>query len=218
MAKSVNGFLIPDTEVHLVSFLENAPMFKGGPTYQFHKFQAAFQHIKKFGHAVDVGAHVGTWTRVLGLTFDEVSMFEPVQEYYLLNEENTGHLDNIHRYNYALGDKEGSLNLSIDPESTGNTHAVNHTSGQHVRVLVRRLDDIKMPKIDFLKIDCEGFEYFVLRGGAKKILSDRPCIIVEQKPGMGSRQGLRDKEAVDLLMSWGAHVNWCMSGDYCLSW
>lgn len=73
-------------------------------------------------------------------------------------------------------------------------------------------------KVDFLKVDCEGFEYFVMKGAEGVIKPSRPCIIVEQKTGMGSKYGLSDTAAVELLQSWGAKLRFEMSGDYCLSW
>ena len=82
----------------------------------------------------------------------------------------------------------------------------------------RTLDSFALPQIDFLKIDCEGYEYFILKGAEQTVRRDRPCIVVEQKPGKGSMYGLDDRDAVKLLQSWGAELKFEIAGDFCLAW
>jgi hypothetical protein len=72
--------------------------------------------------------------------------------------------------------------------------------------------------VDLIKIDVEGYEYFVIKGGEKTILENKPAIIVEQKTGFGGRYGISDKSAVDHLESLGAVVRKELAGDYILSW
>ena len=70
---------------------------------------------------------------------------------------------------------------------------------------------------DFIKIDTEGFEYYILLGGEKTIKEHKPTIIVEQKPNKGKTFGLKDTQAVDLLKSWGYSLHGQIAGDYVLS-
>lgn len=79
-----------------------------------------------------------------------------------------------------------------------------------------RLDDLfrRASRVDFIKLDCEGYEYFALRGGEATIRQWRPVIIVEQKPGRGSGFGLSDLAAVDWLRSLGYLLKAEMAGDY----
>lgn len=50
-----------------------------------------------------------------------------------------------------------------------------------IKVEIRRLDelDLKGKPFDFVKIDVEGAEYSVLRGGEKLIRRDRPLLLIE---------------------------------------
>lgn len=214
-------------------------LYRGRGTYQIHKLKKALPYVKNFGHAVDVGANVGTWAHVLADKFQEVDCFEPMdnfRECLALNipEEKRDH---VHIHGCALGAEEGELELRVNTKSSGWTHAVPTSktgmimlekslakqSGGSIdfeihKVPIKTLDSFDLPKIDFLKIDVEGFEYHVVQGGAKTIQRDRPVIIVEQKPGTPDRYGLPPKGAVTALQKMGATLAFEWSGDFCLYW
>ncbi|HEY1790618.1 MAG TPA: FkbM family methyltransferase, partial [Verrucomicrobiae bacterium] len=48
-----------------------------------------------------------------------------------------------------------------------------------VSVAVKRLDDFKLENIGFMKVDVEGFELEVLKGGAETIARHHPNIYIE---------------------------------------
>jgi hypothetical protein len=82
---------------------------------------------------------------------------------------------------------------------------------------VSTLDVYNLKDVDFMKLDCEGYELFVLRGGEKLINECRPVMIVEQKPGKGKFYGLGDTEAVKWLQAKGYKLQGVISGDYILT-
>ena len=51
------------------------------------------------------------------------------------------------------------------------------TIEKHVQV--RRLDEFGISKVDFIKIDVEGHELEVLKGGAATIEASRPILLIE---------------------------------------
>jgi FkbM family methyltransferase len=218
--KQVKGIWLPDTEEHLIPHIEKGPEFAGAGTYQLLKFQAAFVFIKNFRHAVDIGAHVGLWSRVLARCFTRLTAFEPIELHRDLFNKNVraDSCCEIKLYPFALSDSEESLRFDIDPKSSGATHVTLAQGGTGPQVAACTLDSVDLPPVDFVKIDCEGYEYFILKGGERIIRRDQPCIIVEQKPGKGSMYGIDDREAVKLLQSWGAQLRFEISGDFCLSW
>lgn len=220
MQKQVKGIWLPATEEHLISHIERGPEFAGAGTYQLHKLQAAFPHIRNFRHAVDVGAHVGLWSRILAHCFTRLTAFEPIELHRDLFNQNV-HANSgceIKLYPLALSGSEKSVRFDIDPKSSGATHVTLAQDGAGPQVDACTLDSLDLPPVDFIKVDCEGYEYFILRGGERTIRRDRPCIVVEQKPGKGSMYGLDDREAVQLLQSWGAQLKFEISGDFCLAW
>lgn len=211
--KQVAGFWLPDGEVDLVPFLESSPRFFKGPTYQVDKLLHCLPWIKKFDLALDVGAHCGLWSRVLVRMFRSVAAFEPLRRHAECFVKNVPDAD-LHPF--ALGESYSRTPMRVDLTASGNS-AIDK-NGTHV-VDVMPLDDgAGWHRIDFIKLDCEGFEYFALKGAEQSIKASQPCILVEQKQGMGSKYGLSDLAAVDLLKSWGAKERFDMSGDYCLSW
>lgn len=213
--KQIRGFWLPDREKHLVPFLEKGPQYAGGPTYQFHKLQAALEFVKEHHVAVDIGGHCGLWARPLTHLFKEVIAFEPVAEHRECFERNLADRKNWMLFPFALGDHSGVVSLHTSLSSSGDTYV--QAGGEHAAEM-RALDSFEIKDVGFLKVDCEGFELHVLKGGEQTIRRDRPCVIVEQKPGKGKQFGLGDRDAVELLKLWGAVPRKEISGDFILSW
>jgi FkbM family methyltransferase len=218
--KQVRGIWLPEAEEHLIAHIERGPDFAGAGTYQLWKLQAAFPYIKNFRHAVDIGAHVGLWSRILARCFARLTAFEPIEEHRACFKENVrpGQGCEIDLQPFALAGADEVLCFAVSPESTGGTHVKLEDDGGGPQVVARPLDSFALSQIDFLKIDCEGYEYFVLQGAEETVRRDRPCIVVEQKPGKGSMYGLDDKDAVKLLQSWGAELKFEIAGDFCFAW
>lgn len=214
------GWYFPDGEKHLPEWMRKvAQQRQGILQYQFAKYQAAMKYCQQHRTAIDVGAHVGQWTWNMGKDFDFVYAFEPVPRYVECWQANI-QTSNVRLYECALGETEKIVSLTCGtPGSFGDTFiAPESKHSVATDVLMQTLDSFEISQVDFIKIDCEGYEYFVLRGAEKTIRQCKPCIIVEQKPGKGKSFGLDDKDAVRLLQSWGAKLREEISGDYILSW
>ncbi|MBX9778692.1 MAG: FkbM family methyltransferase [Xanthobacteraceae bacterium] len=214
MPKQVAGLWLPDHETHLIPYLERGPQFAGGATYQFQKFALAFPFIETFRHAVDVGAHCGLWSRVLSHCFPQVTAFEPLpinRECFVMNVTSEG----VRLHDCALGNHDGAATMDVPSECSGWSFVDSRGSTQ---VPIRTLDSFEFTILDFLKLDCEGYEYFVVEGGAQTIRKLKPTIIVEQKIGAAERYKLRHDDAVTLLKSWGAEVRFELDGDFVMSW
>lgn len=208
---------LPDGERHFPEWMDrNGELVDGKGTYQIGKLRAALAHCRQLRSAVDVGAHVGLWAMQLVKRFEQVHAFEPVAAFRECLMRNVAPHAAI--YACALGASRGRVAMKI-PELAGGLD----TGGTHVggdgEIAMWPLDSFSLGSVDFIKIDCEGYELEVLRGGEKTIRACRPALIVEQKPHkLGPNFGLRGTPAVDLLKSWGAKVRAEMSGDYIVSW
>jgi FkbM family methyltransferase len=215
MPKLVCGIFLPDDDEHFAHHLTSGPMVGGKGTYQLSKIERALKLAPRHRHAVDVGAHVGLWSRILALYFDRVTAFEPVARHVECFRLNLADSNNVLLHQVALGAEDGELRMAPAGENTGNAHVDARGS---LTVPVKKLDSFELGKIDLLKIDVEGFERFVLDGGEQTIRRTKPVMVIEQKPGNGERYGLERTEAVDLVMSWGAEIAETRSGDYFLTW
>ena len=116
----------------------------------------------------------------------------------------------------ALGEEDTSINMIITVENTGHSHVDTSTMGQGTTPMYR-LDSLELPRIDYIKIDCEGYENTILRGAQKTIMRDRPVMVVEHK--RHKDVGHQDTDqALDTLVSWGACILDNVRNDYILGW
>jgi FkbM family methyltransferase len=222
------GIWFPDGEKHFPEWMaKNGELVDGRGTYQIKKFRAAMEYVKNFRIAVDVGAHVGLWSMQLSRRFEIVHAFEPVEAFRKCFLANTKHYG-VHLYDCALGASNGVACLQVDQADTGGTHVAEWMSTDEIGISDRHslssrqqmadmcpLDDYALSYVDFLKIDCEGFEHLVIEGARETLLRCKPCVIVEQKPHkLGPNFGIKGTPAVDLLKEMGYRVAKEIGGDY----
>jgi FkbM family methyltransferase len=214
----VAGIALPARDRHFAERLPQAPQFDGCATYQLAKLDRALEHCPRRGVAVDVGAQVGLWARVLAARFERVEAIEPAPEHAECLRRNTAGWANVQIHEIALGEAPGRLPLQRIA-GVATALVCPQDCDADFWVPACRLDDLGLGPMDFLKIDCEGYEYFVVAGGERTIRRDRPVIVIEQKKRYVARYGLdRRQPAVKLLQSWGAVEFWAKAGDHCLGW
>jgi FkbM family methyltransferase len=121
--------------------------------------------IEKDWYVVDIGAQKGVFTVRAATTAKEVHSYEPCEESFNTLNKNVdlNHLTNVHANMKAVAGSKGTMNLILSKSSL--THSlyqgIGEPTGEVQKVEVVTLDDvaIELPKIDFLKVDCEGSEY-----------------------------------------------------------
>jgi FkbM family methyltransferase len=170
--KEVQGWWLPEKESHIQDYFKavNQPAYQ--PVHQ----QTAVKHCSKFRTAIDIGAHVGLWARGLTEKFDKVICFEPCDEFADLLAKNAPKVHTIHRC--ALGWREGFVKMDITPENTGSTHIDRSATGM---TPMFPLDHFNLKDVDLVKIDVEGYELDVIKGGFNTFKDNDPLVIVEQK-------------------------------------
>lgn len=212
--KDWRGLWLPKHEQHLIEWMQQRnDIVDGKPAYQHHKLSKALSFVRQFRGAVDVGAHCGLWSMHLIKRFQFLHAFEPVALHRECFTRNVGHAHSVLLYPYALGEKAGSVSIHTSTSSSGDSWVKGDGD-----IPLERLDVFDLHNIDFIKLDCEGYELFALRGGEDTLKRCRPVICVEQKPGRAQKFGLKETEAVDYLQSLGARVLSVLSGDYILGW
>jgi FkbM family methyltransferase len=180
--KLVGSWWLPDGETHLVEWFS-----KHDPEYQKAHRKEALRHVTNWHTAIDIGAHVGTWSRGLADKFERVLAFEPVAEHRECFTRNVV-APNVTLYPVALGERECEVGMVVGTNNSG--HSV--VSGEG-KTLMRPLDSFGHRNIGYIKADCEGYEVFALKGGEETLKRCKPIVSVEQKPsGFGERYAARD--------------------------
>lgn len=165
---------------------------------------------------LDIGAHCGSHTILYKKLNPEVQVysFEPQSKMYNLlvkNIEDNG-LDKVYPYNNAVGDYTGRVEmngystdgansmkkLAYGGEDLFNLGGVQIGSGGESVQMVK-IDELKMPCCDFVKIDVEGYEPHVIEGAKLTIQICRPVISYEVNHKSSDRA---TRTATELLESY----------------
>jgi len=146
------------------------------------------------GAAIDIGANVGFYSFALAAYGWNVTSFEPmVANHELLDATmcaNPTLKEKITLNKFGLGAKDdhciiisGDDNLGDGVTQCGEDAKKPIAAGYHQRATmdVRRLDDVLaeqgVSKVDFVKMDVEGFECQVMAGGQSLLTKIRPKLI-----------------------------------------
>ncbi len=167
------------------------------------------ERLKVDSNCIDVGCHKGEMLDLM-LRFSPRGRhfaFEPIPEMY----------DNLKvKYNgkatvmpYALSDKEGKTtfnHVKNAPAYSGikkRKYDIENPEIIEIEVKLARLDDV-IPddiKIDFIKIDVEGAELGVLKGGGKIISTHKPLVVFEFGLGASDYYGTKPDDIYNLLVN-----------------
>lgn len=146
-------------------------------------------NIKPGFRVLDIGANIGHHSLVfskLAGNAGKVIAFEPIPRIYnqFLESVQLNEMTNIEIKNYALSNNVGKVNLYLDEENYGHSSIIKDKENmtKHIEIQTERLDNLNVGKIDFVKIDVEGYEWNVIEGGMKTFTENKPVIVMEYSP------------------------------------
>jgi FkbM family methyltransferase len=138
--------------------------------------------------SIDIGAQDGIYTIHMLDASRDCLAFEPRQAHALELKEMVEYLSLPVRVEaVALSDSQGEAKMSVLERDGGRStiereNALEDPDGSEkceVTVTTRRLDDYDLDAVGFVKIDVEGHELAVLRGGSATIERCRPILLIE---------------------------------------
>lgn len=136
------------------------------------------KYVTKDSIVLEGGSHIGSHTVKLAQLAKEVISFEPLEESFTLLQENIK-LNNLHNVivnKAGLSDKVSTTSFAyVNPGNIGG--AVLADAGDDV--LLTTIDSLGLDKLDFIKLDIEGYEKQALLGGLETIKRCKPVITVE---------------------------------------
>lgn len=135
------------------------------------------------GTALDVGANIGCTALALSRLCGQVHAFEPSPSTYALLACNVAGAPNVRPYNLGLGDRKQRVELTFAPDNRSGGYISDRTKANgyniHETVEILPLDKLRIPAVDFIKIDVEGFEGHVIRGARRTLNKHRPAVVME---------------------------------------
>jgi FkbM family methyltransferase len=163
--------------------------------------------LQKDSNCIDVGAHTG-------LFIDEMLAIAPEGRHYafepipdLAAELKKKYQDNVEVYGIALSDNKGISSFKYVASNPGYSGLKErrydrpHEIVKDIKVYTDLLDNIITPDetIDFIKIDVEGAELQVLRGGYELIRRNKPVIVFEHGLGAADFYNTTPSDIFELL-------------------
>ena len=158
-----------------------------GFRWEEHQHDIIDKYLTKDSICIEAGAHIGTISVKLSKVCKKVYCFESViNTYNLLKynmKNNCNH--NYELFNKGLGEscKIEHINWISDEGSggiglTNNIYSINKNKiGNKIEVVT--IDSLNLDKLDYIKIDVEGYEENIVNGGINTIKNCKPIIVLE---------------------------------------
>lgn len=170
-----NNIAVLESDTHISKWVSDT----GRLDHDDYSLGIILPNIKKGDWVVDGGAFIGDHTtaylRAVGPT-GKVIAFEPNPEAYQCLLHNCPSSQNIFA---GLGEKDEKLRFS-----TSTNIGASHICGLgDKKVNIVTLDSYRLSRLDFLKLDVEGFELSALKGAKSTINKLRPLMWIEVNEG-----------------------------------
>lgn len=156
---------------------------------EFQEVNIIRQVVPGLYNIVDVGANVGLLSlEIARLAKGEIFCFEPNPFTFSKLVELVGLNDRKNDFKFicaAVGEKSGFTDFYVserDYLGVMSSQVNTDPNAKLIKVPVVSLDDYfydKSLKLDFLKIDVEGAELFVLKGAERILKKDTPMLLIE---------------------------------------
>lgn len=180
--RTIRGWAFPDADEFMMREL------KPDGTYQAANLEAALVFVTDWSIAIDGGAHVGTWAKLMAARFARVIAVEPCADTFEALTVNLAAFGcaTVEPRRVALGAKAREVTMAWD----GRGLAMRNTGARRVdrakratgdRVPCQPIDEWELPSLGLLKLDIEGSEMDALLGARHTLERCRPIVLFENK-------------------------------------
>ena len=163
------------------------------------------KELKKDMVCLDVGGNIGYYTlfesNIVGENGKVIAIEpSPPNFQHLKKNLEIQNTKNVDAYNFAAGDKDGDINFLIYKESNGSfTIPDGETTdlpGEIIKVQAKRLDtfldELKINRVDFVRMDVEGYESHIIEGMKKTMELFKPMFQIEVHASLLGKDGTKN--------------------------
>jgi FkbM family methyltransferase len=159
---------------------------KGNTLFAIEKFKEFIDiHNGERPVIIDCGANIGEMSVHWSDWVKEIHAFEPIPWTHEVLKTNIddNHCANVIPHNVALSDKNQTLTMRFNEQSNDTAKigvfTRKYKNDEILEVKCKSLDSYNFEQVDFIKIDAEGHELFVLQGAIETIKRCNPIIQAE---------------------------------------
>lgn len=166
------------------------------------------RNLKSTSVFVDVGSNYGWHSIMSSKLCKTVYSFEPQNYMYEIQMKNIyqNNIKNITLLKYGIGNTNERLTMSpINYKENVNFGDLSIGIGGE-SIDVRTIDDLNLGRVDIIKIDVQGFEKFVLEGGAKSINEYKPLLIIELEDHQLRKFNYNVNDLFKFIKNQGYHI------------
>lgn len=195
------NYLSPEYDLKILLFskdlIDHKILFSG--VYEKETNWVLENHINEGDVVVEAGANSGTETLLISRLVGRngiVHAFEPLGSVAAKLRKNVelNALSNVKFIPEALGETIKVISFFVLPETHPNqdmgSKVISNAAGSEIKVQQVTLDSLKLSRLDFLKMDVQGAELDILKGGIDTIATFKPKIFLEAGEGWSNIQEL----------------------------
>jgi FkbM family methyltransferase len=177
MEKYVNGFWVQKDD-YFFDMMSNSEFPLDG---KLHNELLDLIDIKNFRNCLDIGAHIGIWSKVLSKRFDNVYSFEPSKSNCYFFEKNLENTKNVFLNNCAIYDTDDNqVNITQLVENNFGSYCLTESGYEkEFDVITKKIDSLNLTDIDFIQLHTKGCEYQVLKGSEKTLMKFKPVLVFQ---------------------------------------
>jgi len=201
-------FLVKDQDHGRLFFYEKTRMelycWPDGVANRLNSIRDKYQHedvrVESGDTVVDVGSNIGEFSLSICTLAGKVYAFEPDPVPFNCLEKNAEDHTNIFPFKIALSDRTGVLKFFSAPKTADSSIVEPDVPYEQTLLDATTLDDFfadRNEKIDFLKVEAEGWEPEVLRGATRILSTSVRKVAVDAGP---ERKGQKTSDEVTEIL------------------